>query len=323
MYVSAIINPISGFRGAGSLIADVAQRLRAAGCDVDIQTTSAPGDATRIARNLPEDAGAVLSVGGDGTLREIAQGMIHRPTPIVVVPTGTENVIARELGMNRRPSQIVDTVLRGRPRRCDVGIANGRCFLILAGVGFDGAVATRLAAERIGHISYLSYLGPLWRTLRTYAYPPVQVQLDESTVFNDRGLVFVGVMSRYSIGLRILRHAVWNDGLLDLCILPCAGTASLLVHAARVAAGRHTAAPSCIYLQGKALRISSDSRIPVQIDGEAAGTLPLEIGVRKEAVTLMTPRHRTVRGFPPSEGSKPPTNRIKSPAALESPTRRP
>jgi len=292
-----IVNPISGYRGTESLVSDIVRRLRDRGCDVDVYTTAASGDAMRLARNVPDTTHAVLAVGGDGTLREVAQGLVGRPPPLVVVPTGTENVIAQEIGMRRRAAQIVDTVLQGRCQACDVGFADGRCFLILAGVGFDGAVASRLASSRRGHISHLSYLPPLWHTLRTYLYPRVRVELDDKTVFDDRGLVFVGVMSRYSIGLRILRDAIWDDGLLDVCVLRCARRRSLMMQTFRVLARRHVESGASIYLRGKRLRVSSAEDVPVQIDGEAAGSLPIDCTIKRRALSLLTPRSHVVRGF--------------------------
>jgi YegS/Rv2252/BmrU family lipid kinase len=276
---------------------EVRRRLAHFGTELIIKKTSGPGEATRFAKAVEEDTTAVLAVGGDGTVREVAQGLVAREVPILIVPTGTENVIAQELGLSARATRVAETIHRGRTCKVDAGFANGRCFLIVAGVGFDGAVAGRLAEERRGHISHLSYLGPMLKTAWSYRFPAIRVAVDGSVVFEDRGLAFVGVMSRYSIGLRLLRDAVWDDGLFDVCVLRCGNFGRLCRHAVSVALGRHVESKHTIYRRGERVAITSDDRVPVEIDGEAGGVLPLELSVRRRAVQLMIPPGRRVRGI--------------------------
>lgn len=297
MRVVAIINPISGGRRLDALTSDVGQRLASRGIKLAVRATTGPGHATLIARSLDPGARAVLSVGGDGTLREVAEGLVGSQTPIVVVPSGTENVIAQELGARATASRVVETVVRGRSRAVDVGSANGRCFLIVAGVGFDGAVARRLAAERSGHISHLNYLGPMLKAAWSYRFPPIRVVVDDEVVFEDRGVAFVGVMSRYSVGLRVVRDAVWDDGILDVCILRCGHVGRLCVHAMRVALRCHVESKHTVYCRGQRVTITSRDQVPVEIGGEAAGVLPLDLMVRRRAVRLMIPPGRRVLGF--------------------------
>lgn len=297
MRVVIIVNPISGRRGLDGLVTEIRDSLRSQGLDVDTRPTAHAGHAIVLAREVSDATHAVLVVGGDGTLREVAEGLAGRKVPIVVVPAGTENIVGRELGMRPWARQIVETVLRGRRLVCDAGEANGRCFLIIGGIGIDAAVATQLAGERTGHISYLSYMLPGWRVFRSYDYPAISVEVDGALLFKGRGLVFVGVMSRYSMGLRILRDAVWDDGLLDVCILRCASRGELLMHAARIAVGRHIEHSSVIYLRGTRIRVSSAERVPVEIDGEAAGELPADFSIRPGAVTLLAPAGRRIRGM--------------------------
>ncbi len=297
MRVVAIVNPTSG-RGSGhGLMDEVRRRLADSGGELIVKVTSGPGDATRLAQAVAEDTAVVLAVGGDGTVREVAEGLVGRAVPILIVPAGTENVIAHELGLSACASRVVETIQRGRVCAVDAGLANGRCFLIVAGVGFDGAVARRLAEERRGHISHLSYFGPMLKTAWSYGFPVIRVEVDGSLVSEDRGLAFVGVMSRYSIGLRLLRDAVWDDGLLDVCVLRCGNFGRLCLHAVSVVLRRHVESVHTVYRRGERVTITAEESVPVEIDGEAAGELPLELSIRRRAIRLVVPPGRLVRGI--------------------------
>ena len=95
-------------------------------------------------------------------------------------------------------------ILRGTAVRHDVGVLNGRDFMIVCGIGFDARVVERLAAVRRGHIGYRHYVGPLWHTFRHHEFPPLNVEADGQPLFEGRGMVFVGIQPRYSLGLRLL-----------------------------------------------------------------------------------------------------------------------
>ena len=182
-------------------------------------------------------------------MREVVRGLVGRSVPVVILPAGTANLIAGECGMTADPERIVDTILRGRRQRFDLGVINGRHFAIVAGIGFDGEVVARLAARRRGNITHLSYLVPIWRTFWGHRFPPIQVEIEDELVFDGRGLVFVGVMPCYAVGLRVVRDAVWDDGLLDVCILSCATRVGLLMHAMRVWRRVHVEHSSVIYIR--------------------------------------------------------------------------
>ncbi len=288
--VLVIVNPVSGGRAMGRALAEVVERLGAEGCEVVVLRTGRSGEATVMAAGAEQDTRAVVVVGGDGTVREVVEGLIGGRVPLVVMPGGTENLVAREFGMTSCARQIVRTVLRGQPRRCDVGVVNGRYFMIMAGIGYDADMVARLAARRTGRITHLSYVRPSLETFRSYGFPAIRVEIEGVEVFNDRGLVFVGNLPCYGMGLRILRDAVPDDGLLDVCILPCTSRWGFLGHAVRVFRGVHVEAPGVFYRRGRRLRVTSASRVLVQCDGDAAGELPAELSLRPAAVTLLAPR---------------------------------
>lgn len=287
--VLMIVNPVSGGGKVGGSVDGVADALRLAGCRVTLCHTRAVGHATQIARQAEDDTHAVLAVGGDGTVREVVEGLLGRAIPVVVMPGGTENLVARHLGMGTGPPNVVATVLAGRRQPCDVGVVNGRCFIIMAGMGFDAEVVARLTERRAGHISHWTYAGPIWDTIRSHTFPAMRVEVDGATVFDDRGLVVVGLMPCYAAGLNIVRDAVLDDGLLDVCILPCRSTGRLLAHVWRMLRGAHIGRGGVIYIRGKRLRVSSAAHVPLQCDGDVAGALPADFSLLERSALFAVP----------------------------------
>lgn len=155
--VHLVINPKSGYGGSRLMIADLRSEVFRAGMDLVEYTTRGPEDATRYVRGLEGKASAVLVWGGDGTVNEVANGLIGTDVPILPCRAGTENLLAKQLKIPRDPRKIIDILLEGQIVDCDVGLVNGRNFMMIIGIGFDGEVVRRLTAVRSGHISHLTY----------------------------------------------------------------------------------------------------------------------------------------------------------------------
>ncbi len=286
--VYAIINPVSGRRNLGEFMPAIRSALAREGVGLTCMVTAGPGDAARLGEAVPDSARAILVVGGDGTTRDVAGARVGRPVPLAVLGGGTENIVAKALRMPRNPEQIADLILHGRPRPMDVGVVNGRKFLIITGVGFDAEVVHRLHAVRAGHISHFDYFWPIWRTFWAHAFPPVRVDVDGTRVFEGRGLVFVGVLRRYSLGLQLLARAVYDDGLLDVCIYPCASAPRLVGHALQTLFRKHVTSGNVLYMQGRRVDIASDVPIPLQIDGDVGDTLPASLGIIPQGATFLS-----------------------------------
>ena len=231
------------------VVKQVALTLAHYDAKLDLVLTDGPGRATAIAAALDPAVDAVLIVGGDGTVCEVINGLTQHPRPMVILRTGTENLLARELNMPTEPNDVARTLLTGTARPLDLGIMNDRRFVAVTGVGFDAECVMRMARMRKGHITHGDYFWPIWRTLWAHRFPKLRIVADEQVVVDDRGFALIGVISRYSAGMRILCRAKPDDGLLDLCIFPCASRRRLFAHAARIFASRHTSGPGVQYVQ--------------------------------------------------------------------------
>jgi diacylglycerol kinase (ATP) len=296
--IIVIENPVAGSARGRVVERRMLHRLRAEGARLDVLTTAAPDDARRFARTLPAETDLVIVVGGDGTVNEVVDGLLSgdvrrqepsRRPPIFIVPRGTENLLAKSLGLSIEA--VEKTLLRKQwhTAEFDVGVAGGRRFLCVLGVGFDAQVLRHLLRRRRGHITHFDYFWPLWRTFWEWRFPPLRVEMDDRLVFDGRGLAFVGNISRYALGLRILRDARPDDGLLDVCVYACERQVSLLRHSAWTAMGRQIGRRGVIYQRGRRVRISSNRPLPVEVDGELFGATPIECSVEPRAVRFVTP----------------------------------
>ena len=290
--VHLVVNPKSGYGSSRLILADLRSELRSAGLTPVQYVTAGPADATRYVRTLTGAAAAVIVWGGDGTVNEVASGLIGTDVPILPCPAGTENLLAKELKVPRDPRRITEVLLGGQIVDGDVGRINDRNFLLIIGVGFDGEVVRRLSALRSGHISHLSYFWPMWRTFWEHNFPRMRIVADGEDIFDDFALAFVGNISRYAVGLRICRDARFDDGLLDLVVFSCREQTALVLHAAWTLLRRHPLKGDVIYRRVRRVRIETDSPAASQVDGDVGPNTPLDISLAPGRVKLLVPRQQ-------------------------------
>jgi diacylglycerol kinase (ATP) len=290
-YILYIVNPKSGASSGKLACRGFYRYLIHKRFDVHMRLTNSLDHAGRLAADAVRNADCLLVVaaGGDGTIREAARGLQGSSKPLLIVPCGTETVLANELGLDGGLETLVQAFESGVVRALDLGTANGRCFTSIAGFGFDGAVIERVHRRRTGHINQIDYIDPLWRTFWGYRFPPMRVALDGQDIFDGRGLVFVGNISRYAIGLQILRHADYSDGLLDVCIYKCAGRVHLVKHSILTILKHHAHRRDVIYRQGREVTVSSRAQVKTEIDGDPGPALPIHIAVVPHAVQCLVP----------------------------------
>ncbi|MHC4387439.1 MAG: diacylglycerol/lipid kinase family protein [Planctomycetota bacterium] len=307
-YIAYIVNPKSGASSTKLVGRQFERYLAARGYKLKVSLTASLEDACEFATDaaVDYDCAMVVVVGGDGTVREVAHGLEGSDKPLLVVPCGTENLLANELGFDEGLATIMKTFEGGVIRPLDLGSANGRCFTSIAGFGFDGQVVKRVSEQRKGHIDYFDYFWPLWRTFWDYKFDPIRVDVDGEQVFEGRGLVFVGNISRYALGVQILHHADFSDGLLDVCAYECSSKVRLLKHSLMTIMKQHAYSSDVVYRKGKSITVSSEvDGILTEIDGDPGPALPIQIDVIPQAVNCLVPkaarpagiRTRIIRAF--------------------------
>lgn len=288
------VNPRAGACCGRKEVDRLAERLASAGLQAqvvsEIQRLSALSSAKTAAGTLR----AVVACGGDGTVALVVN-QTPVGTPIAVLPLGTENLLAKYLGLRRDPERLAEVIRRGACVSLDAGEANGKIFLLMAGCGFDAEVVRRMDQTRTGHIRHLSYFKPIVDSIRTYRYPELEI-----TALDPAGggsgsqplrarWAFVANLPCYAAGLNVVPGADGTDGQLDVCGLRDGSLLSGLLYLGGVIAGQHHTWPNCRTFRARRVRIESAERVPYQLDGDSAGFLPVEIQVLPRRLTLIVP----------------------------------
>jgi diacylglycerol kinase family enzyme len=249
---------------------------------------------------IADDARLVLIAvnpnAGDGTIRLVAE-RTPPGTPLLVLPLGTENLLARYLELAADARQLAQIASAGLTCRFDAGEANGRFFTLMAGCGFDADVVRRLHETRRGHIQHLSYAKPILDAIRTYEYPELRVRYapadsaaDEMTAEIAARWVFVVNLPRYAGGLSFAPGASGSDGLLDVCTFKAGSLWHGLMYLGGVMFGQHESMQDFVRVQTRRLTIESAAAAPLQLDGDPGGNLPAEIRVLPQRLTLLVSR---------------------------------
>ncbi len=299
--VLVVTNPNAGARSGHSLIERLVSGLESDGFVVQVVTQLA--DLAAIPAS-PQQAGvrAVIAAGGDGTVSTVANET-PAGTPLAVLPLGTENLLAKYLNVRQDVDQIRHLVTRGATVQLDAGRAGPRLFLLMAGCGFDAEVVRRLHQQRTGHIHHLSYVKPIFDSIRSYDYPELRVYCEPATEMDaatnrqreqpyiSARWVFVVNLPRYAAGLQIVPDAVGTDGMLDVCTFKDGSLLSGLRYLTGVLLGQHRSWDDCSTQRTRRLRIESDGDVPFQLDGDPGGQLPVEIEAIPGRLNLIVGEH--------------------------------
>lgn len=292
MRAAIICNPRAGRRGANGELDGAVSVLEGAGWSVSLETSEGPGDASRLAR-AAADAGldAVLVAGGDGTLNEAIQGLVGTDTALGYLPYGTVNIWARELSMPLQPAAAARSVADGRVERVDVGQANDRYFLLMAGIGFDAEVVRR--AQGVEHhkqrFGVLPYVAVGLSAVPLYRARDLELRYDGIIRRVQALMLVVGNTRLYAGRFQLTPNAVANDGWLDVCIVKGKGPIAMMRQSFPVLVSGSVARSDVELLRVQHLVVAADEPLPMQVDGELAGSTPVRFGVVPRGLRVIIP----------------------------------
>ena len=292
MKAMAIYNPAAGQRDTRAALDGALGYLADHGWDVALEATLGRGDTTTYARAAVQaGADAVIVVGGDGSINEAVQALAGSPTALAVLPSGTGNVWAREVGIpvNDLPGA-ARTLVHGQVRTVDLGMAGDRYFLMWAGIGFDATLVEDLEETQVdlkrrlgmaafvlrGAVVALSFMGS------RLVYHVDGRRLRRRTI-----MAVLSNGSLYAAYLRLAPNARLDDGLLDLHIFKGRDVLATGRHFAGLVAGQHVRDPEVEYYQVRRLGVRGGGGLPVHTDGEPAGRTPMEFRVAPAALHVI------------------------------------
>jgi diacylglycerol kinase family enzyme len=289
-----LVNPISG-RGRALRAAERFLRaLRSEGAVAEEFRTATAGDATRHAAEARGGGfDAVVAVGGDGTVNEALNGLEGSGIPVGILPAGTANVLARDLGLPFDPEGAARVAARGRPRALDTGEARStagtRRFLCCAGAGFDGAVVRAVAEARsAGGLGFRGWIGPIRSTLSSYDFPVLRLATDGGPPA-DGTVAVVCNTANYGGLFRLVPGADPGDGALDTFLAGPRGRGAFFRYLWGAWRGTLPGRRGVVTARGVRARIDADRPVPVQVDGDAFGETPLEVALRPASALVLVP----------------------------------
>ncbi len=279
-WIGIVANQSSGMGRGRRLVEELVAQLRHRGLGADVAWTPEERSAL-VSRAASGDRACrcLVAVGGDGTVSALLNERPHRP--VTVLPAGTENLVARHFGLRRDPQSLAGTIANGRPIPVDVGQAEGRRFLLMAGFGFDAEIVSRHHRSRVSRSGgvrpthRIAYVEPILRSSLTYRFPAISVRIDDPGAEEVlRGTtVFVFNLPRYALGLPFVPVTREDDGWLDLIIFRKPGPFQAFYYLCKVVCGIHLNDPSVFHRRVRKVVVTADEPIPVQLDGDPGGYL--------------------------------------------------
>jgi YegS/Rv2252/BmrU family lipid kinase len=265
--------------------------------------TEKAGDAIALARAAAQ-AGCDVAIvaGGDGTIGEAVNGLVGTRTALGVLPVGTANVLARQLGISTHtltnPLRLQEAVAgwaEGTVRPVDVGQvvgqANDRYFLCWAGIGLDAQVATRMESgpRHTRRLRMLPYAIAIVMVARDFQGVRTRVFLDGSVVRGRTLLTLVSNIQQYGGVFNVARDARIDDGLLDVFVFKGLGFPYAVRHLLKIVAQRHLQDPRVVYRRARHIEVQTEWAVPVQVDGDPIATTPIALQVVPRALRILVP----------------------------------
>lgn len=215
-----VANETAGHYTAGKALGEVRRFLDASGAHYEVESTRYPGHAAELARDAAQrGVSCVYALGGDGTVREVAQGLYGSAVPLGVIPAGTGNDIVKALGLPGDPVGALKASLAAKPRRIDMGLVSGFAFVNVVGTGFD--VETVLWTQK-----FKKYMKGLWPYLLGVIFSmvnhrDVDISLTVDGTEQRLSVLLVAVSNGvcFGGGMKVAPDAEIDDGLLDLLII--------------------------------------------------------------------------------------------------------
>jgi len=279
-----ILNPAARSSRAASLAREVQTVCE----DATVRITTKPGEAHALAKRAAHEGyEVVVAAGGDGTVNEVVNGMADTGTTLGVLPLGTMNVFALELGIPTNDLARCWKIIReGRTREIDLPKANDHRFVQLGGVGLDAQTLTETTGEfkrNWGPLSYVINAAQIAgrETPRLFA-ETIHGQIDGSFVLVGNGRLYGGPF-------KLFNDAKLDDGKLDLIVFQNLGYLDIVRYLQAILFGQHPELPDVHYVQSPWVEVHSDQEVPVEVDGDVIGNLPVRFTLDPLALRVLVP----------------------------------
>jgi len=332
MQAELIYNPSGGQVVVRHELDSVIAFLDRQGWSVILRETTKPLEATELARYaVSRGARVVIAAGGDGTVNEIANGLVNTDAALGVLPVGTTNSWALQMGIPALNPKLPGTpvvrmiasleermarplpanyyrkvlldaarvLVEGRTVAVDMGELSGRYFLMWAGVGFDAASAKSVSLKEKRALGSWAYVLRAIGTTYRYSGTNVCLNLDGKGIKVNASLIVVSNIQLYGGIVEIGAKACVNDAKLDVCIFKGGGFFTFVQHAMNVLTHRHLQDPQVEYYQCREIVVESEHPLPIHVDGEPFTRTPVTIRTVPSSLKVIVPKTAPAKLFSP------------------------
>jgi diacylglycerol kinase (ATP) len=287
-------NPIAGTGKAKKQIERFAQKLTQRGHLVEIFLTSAAGDALNHAKFVDASVDRIVVAGGDGTVNEVLNGLQDpSQVPILHLAGGTANMLAYDLSLPQDLDTLVDLVEQGSVRKVDLGLVNGRRFLLLVTVGIDAAVVREMEMQRAAGMGFANYIAPVLSALRNHEPRKLFVTIDDHEMLQGEH-VMVLKCRNYGRFFSFTEQARLDAGFLEVVVFSNATVAAIAQTIFAGLVGKPEYLPDVIRRRCTRVNVDSSDPVPVEADGDYIGTTPIQIEMLPSMIPLLVPG-RTIK----------------------------
>jgi len=283
---TALVNPIAGGGKAVEKWAPLAAKISSAGADVRVELTRRKEHGIEAAREAAAEGRVVVAVGGDGLVRDVAEGVASVGGTLGVVPAGRGNDMSRALNLPADHAGLADLLLNATPTPMDVIDVDG---VIVPGnvyCGIDSVTNVVLNENRWIPGALLYRLAPV-RVIATWRAPTFTLTIDGERRVVTAHSVVVGNSGRYGRGLQIVPSARLDDGLLDVLIVKDGPRRAVVSFMNEAKQGTHVNRPEVEVVSAREITIESDRPLPVGGDGETLQTTPAHMRIRPAALWVL------------------------------------
>ena len=257
-----IVNPISGGRSKEAIVRMIGKYLDPS--SYEVVRTEFAGHATQLAHQTKADV--VVAVGGDGTVSEVAKGLISTGKALGIIPCGSGDGLALHLGISRHPRKALRELVEGAPAEMDYALLDTNPFFCTAGVGLDAEVAWAFASSgKRGLGTYISLAWKIWQGYRPSTYT---IEVDGTSITFPAVMVIVGNVNQWGNQARITSKASACDGMLDVAVVAPFHTYEIPVLAAKLLDGRAHTSRRVRMLRGRRVVITRPNEGPAHFDGD-------------------------------------------------------
>ncbi len=299
MKLALILNPVSGRQKHFESLKTFLDVLKSRGIYPHVRETRQRGDASHFAR---EEAGkgteTVVAAGGDGTINEVANGLVGSSVKLAILPLGTANVFALETGIPSDPLEAATILLKGFSQPINLGQVTCRdvsgkgdrnnYFLLMAGIGFDGGVLNEIKREHITRWGRAAYFATALKLLSRYTSSPLSISIDKRDPVTGYSVI-IGNGRYYGGKFQVTPDASLTENALDVCVLRRKGPLGMLTTACKVLLGTQASGNDRFYCKAKRIEIESPDEVYVQADGDLLGKVPACVTVIEKALPVILP----------------------------------